>query len=676
MLGSPESVAIPAAARSRRLARIDGTLASTVILAACLVLYLGFQGGGYDVVISSQIGLILWWIVLIGAVWGLFPAVRPSRSAWIALGLFGGFVAWTALASTWSLSSERSLQSLARVSTYLGVLVLALAIHRDRERAVRHTVTAVAVAITILAGFAVVSRLVPGAFPASHVTAGFLGIAQQRLGWPLNYWNGLAALVALGLPLLLSLATSARTLLGQAAAAAGIPLLALCEYLTFSRGGAISSAVALLAFFALAPDRFAKLATICTTAAASAILIAATVHRGALEHGLTNSVASAQGKQVLLALILVCAGVGLVQTGIGLAVRHGTPPRLLVVPPRRARLILAGGVVLLIAIALAASAPSRLSHAWNDFKRNGNSSAQASGPGRLTSFNGEGRYTYWQVATNASANDRLQGTGPGTFQLDWLPRAPIYSPVINAHSLYVETLAEEGVIGLALLAGSFALFLAVGVRLVIRSRYEARTRAAGATAALLALMVSAIADWTWQLPVLPAAFLLLAAAMLAPAAPDVSVRKLGRGAPSTDGTGADGWQSRFGGLITRIGLAVVAAACLVGVGIPLATASDVRQSQAAVAAGDLPAALADARSAARVEPGASSPQLQLALVLELQHDYPAAVAAATKATRNEAQNWANWLVLSRLEAEAGDVRQSVIAYRRARSLNPRSPLFR
>jgi predicted Zn-dependent protease len=91
--------------------------------------------------------------------------------------------------------------------------------------------------------------------------------------------------------------------------------------------------------------------------------------------------------------------------------------------------------------------------------------------------------------------------------------------------------------------------------------------------------------------------------------------------------------------------------------------------------GKTSSALADARSAVRLEPGAAAPQLQLALVLELQHNYAAALVAAHQATREESQNWSGWLVVSRIEAESGQVKASVVAYRRARSLNPRSPLF-
>src|SRR5437764_14091397 len=71
-------------------------------LAGGLVLCLAIDGGGYDVVVHSQTAVVVWWIVLVGAAWGVLPASRLTRSAGVALGLFGAFVAWTALASIWS----------------------------------------------------------------------------------------------------------------------------------------------------------------------------------------------------------------------------------------------------------------------------------------------------------------------------------------------------------------------------------------------------------------------------------------------------------------------------------------------------------------------------------------------------------------------------------------------
>ena len=119
-----------------------------------------------------------------------------------------------------------------------------------------------------------------------------------------------------------------------------------------------------------------------------------------------------------------------------------------------------------------------------------------------------------------------------------------------------------------------------------------------------------------------------------------------------------------------------AIACLVAIAVPMATVSTVRESQAAVLKGDPTQALADASAAARLEPGAASPQIQLALVLELQGNVPGALAAAHRATVDEPNNWSAWLIVSRLEAEAGRPAASLAAYRRSRALNPRSPLFK
>jgi cytochrome c-type biogenesis protein CcmH/NrfG len=62
-------------------------------------------------------------------------------------------------------------------------------------------------------------------------------------------------------------------------------------------------------------------------------------------------------------------------------------------------------------------------------------------------------------------------------------------------------------------------------------------------------------------------------------------------------------------------------------------------------------------------------------LLEQAGDLNAAAVAARRSTQAERDNWRTWLVLSRIEAERGHGKASVAAYRMARSLNPKSPLF-
>lgn len=630
-------------------------------LAGGVVLYLAADGGGYDQVVNSQVGIVVWWIVLLWAAAGLLPRARLTRAAWGALCLFAAFVAWSALSSIWSLSVERTLEDTSLVAGYLGILALGITLHQDRERAIRDTANAIAAAITFVAALALASRLIPGLFPAAKQTGSFIPGSNNRLAWPLNYWNALAALMALGVPLLLAAATGARTLAGRAAAAAGLPLVALCGYLTFSRGGAIAGVVAVLAFFVLTSQRIPKLATALVAGAGAAVVVASAASRPAIENGLRDSAARHQGATLIVILVLVCVGVALAQLGVSAAARRLERSRSLAVPRRLAQVLLAAGAVVVIVAAVAGGAPHRLSHAWQDFKRPTAAALTQNSLDRFGAASGNGRYQYWRVAVRYAGHHPLDGGGAGTFQLIWLPRATIAGSVQNAHSLYVETLAELGIIGLALLVGFLVLVLAMGVRSVVQASATVhagdspRVYAAGVAAAMVTLCVSAASDWIWQVPVLPAAFLLLSAAVLA---------SHGRSRPA----GGRRWPS-------RTALVAAAVACLVAIAYPLAVTSAVRRSQTAASAGNSSAALGQARTAVRLESASASAQLQLAVVLEDRHDLSAALAAARHATRDEPSNWSAWLVRSRLEAENENVTAAVAAYRRARSLNPRSSLF-
>src|SRR5689334_10664229 len=122
-LTGTRSVALP-----RRLAtRFDGAALGAWTLAFALVAYLALRGGGYDTVVRSEVGVAIWWIVLLGAAAGVLPA-GIRREGLVTIGLLAGFAVWTGLATTWSESAERTVVELGRVTAYLGVLVLAIAL--------------------------------------------------------------------------------------------------------------------------------------------------------------------------------------------------------------------------------------------------------------------------------------------------------------------------------------------------------------------------------------------------------------------------------------------------------------------------------------------------------------------------------------------------------------------
>lgn len=646
----------PAAAWARR----HGPAFAGFLLPFLLVFYLALEEGGYDAITRGEVGIALWWVVLVGAAVGVLPAARVGRAGWIGLGLLAAFALWTGLGISWSESAERSVAELGRVAMLLGVFVLALS--AQREGAARRTAAAVAGAATLVAILALLSRMEPGWLPADSV-AEFLPSAANRLSYPVGYWNGLAHLVAIGLPLVLWMASAARLTVVRALAAAAIPALALTAYLTFSRGGAAAVGAGIIALLLLYPRRVQLLSPLLLGAAGGALLISGASQRDAFQDGLGNSAATSQGAEMLALTLIVCGGVALVQAAIALSDRHGLGPRLPRPSPKSMGIFTAAVAGLGIVAALALGAPGELSDRWSQFKQ---PQIVGSGAERFQSSSGSNRYQYWESAVDANATDPVLGIGPGTFEFWWARNSSSESSAASlfardAHSLYLETLAELGIVGAVLIVGFVGFVLAMGSARAIRRRPGPTPVLAAATAGAAAFATAAAVDWAWELTVLPVCFLLLAAVIL------------GRDTSPEAGRDPDG--DARPGLAIRGGLAGLAIAALIVIAVPFAGLSAIDDSRAEAQSAAFDRALVDARTAVDVQPYAGTPYLQEALVLELGGDLDAAALAAQRATREEPTNWRPWLVLSRIEADRGRTAASIAAFREARSLNPRSPLF-
>ena len=104
------------------------------------------------------------------------------------------------------------------------------------------------------------------------------------------------------------------------------------------------------------------------------------------------------------------------------------------------------------------------------------------------------RAQYWRVAWRAFERHPLLGSGAGTFDEQWLRYRGSGVSVRDAHSLYLETLSELGVVGLLLLVVVLALPIVV----------SRRTRDPLTTACLAsycAFLVHAGFEWDWEMPV-------------------------------------------------------------------------------------------------------------------------------------------------------------------------------
>jgi hypothetical protein len=649
LMETSETIARSRSGLQHEFGWVDSQAVAVWLLGFGLVVFLGLNGGGYDPIVRNQLGIAVWWGVLLGLAVGALPLNRFRYGSWVALGLLTAYVCWVTLSLVWTDTTHNTFEEIGKVVTYLGVFALALSIRGPKGA--RRMVSALGTGIAVIAVVALASRLHPAWVPAAKETIESSTTAGYRLAYPLGYWNADASLVAIGLPLLLYVANSARYILTRALAAAALPALALTIYFTFSRGGTLAAIFGVLVFLALAHDRLPKAATVLNAGVGAAILIVAAHQRHALAEGLGNTAAHHQGNEVLVMTLVVCAGVGLIQAGLATAMRYARRPAWTKPSLGFSLAALASTVAVVVLAALALGVPGKTSDAWHEFKA---AERPTHGAARLESFSSNGRWPVWSAALDENASAPLIGRGAGSFELWWAQHKSNKEFVQDAHSLYLEALAELGIVGFVLLVGFLIWVFVVGGIRYAGASSRRRTQLAAALAGCAAFCLGSAYDWLWQLAVLPIAFLLLASVLVS-----AGERPRTRSFP----------------LPARLGGAAFSIAAMVAIALPLSSALALQNSQSEYRAGNLSGALDQASSARRAAPFTAQPWIQEAEVLEAQGKAAAAVDAAREATRVEPKEWRAWLVRSRLEAVTGHPQNSLAAYRRARNLNPESSLF-
>ncbi len=404
-------------------------------------------------------------------------------------------------------------------------------------------------------------------------------------------------------------------------AAAAFPVAGLAFYLSSSGTATLVVVAGLVVFFLLAPDRLPKLVTLAIGAAGTAILGYAVNQRAALDRGLPTPEAKSQGER---------------------GAAH---------PDRRLR---GGGALPVRRLARGAPRPpSSLAAALAAHRRSGDCGGDRDRPAdrrrRRRSGRGQGALGRLQEprgvqrrppagrarsSTRAGAGatssgsppstpirpSPFHGIGPGTWEFWWAQHGRYAAFVRDAHSLYLETLAELGIVGFVLVTGLVLAILGIGTVRAVRAPPDLRLGLAAATAGCAAFAVAAGArlhlgdrrdadqpsscspPWRWT---------------------GRGARFRSRGRRREQRRREIGWWA---------GTVVASVAALIVIWLPYRGASDVRASERDVNQGRLDAALSEARSAADAQPYAATPRLQEALVLERQGKLNQAAAAARQAT--------------------------------------------
>ena len=616
-----------------------------------LCVYLAIDRGGFFDKAHDGAAAALCLILLAGAAIGFLPAVRLTRSSWVALGLFAGFVLWSALGIPFSDGVERSFTALPLLGLYLAVL--AIAVMTVPGDGLPRAIAAVAAAIGVVIVLALVFRLRPGWFPAD-TTITDLPDAGARLKFPLGYWNGLASLVAMGIPLFLAAAASSGRRWWRVAAAIAVPLGALAIHWTVSRGGVLTALVAAAVFLVLHPRPLATLPTLGVIAGGCLLLVG----QGVRLDELADLAPGYESQQLEMAITILVVS-GLVAAGMLAVFRleeRWRPPGLAVTPENAGRL-LAGAAALAAVVDVALLASGVLQDAWEGFTAE--DTAQTT-RGRLTDVSGNLRYQQWEAAMDAAGESPVLGTGADTFEYFWLRKgvAGAFSPF--AHSLYMQSLAEAGIVGFALITGFVLFVVIVAIRRSLAYAGTRRAWLAGAAGLAVAFALAMVADWGWYMPAIVVPFLVVGAAVL-------------QTRPHPDDPEGDRPPSRR--TVLRVAAAAVAIP-LVAIAVTSWIYADrIGASQDATKREDFDAALDAADTATSFVPKPASAYLQRALVLEAQKKFDLANEAAVDAVYADENNWRTWFTLARIQEQKGDTESGREYFERAESLNPRSPIF-
>jgi hypothetical protein len=623
---------------------------------------LALAGGGYELSDRHVAGLIVWLVIVGLLVLGVASRAILARPFYWATGLILGLAIWSALSSLWSGSVELSVTEADRVLVYLGVFLAAFLLAQTDQRRQRFG-EGIGIGITGVVLLALATRLLPHVFSLSaEDTSG------SRLFYPLHYWNANALFCAMAVPLLLWLSRRSLVAFLRPFAAGAIPLVVLTLYFTYSRGGILVVVVATACLLALSSDRLWMLGTVLIGAICSVPSLLYVGTHSSIGNFVSDGSLVGEG---LVTLLLILAG-----SAVAVALfwaqrraeqkRGAAVARALAISRDRRVLRGIGIAILVVLVVLGITVGSR---AWSKFS-SADLGVSAAGTAHISEVTSGGRVQFWEVALEAFGEKPLLGHGAGTYQFSWNQLRPIAMPVKDAHSLYLQPLAELGVLGGALVIGMVLFLLWVGVSAWRAASGRQRELYAVLLSISLAFALGAAFDWFWEIADVGAVFFLATGALVA-----------ARCAQIWHADGERPLRQRSGLTVAGLAIAWLSMLALIG---PLLVNYELTASNNAIAAGNAFNAVEHANTARSIEPWAASPYRQLGLLAEAQGEaaaeqgdeatakieYAEAIHRYDQAISHENDNWALYFDRARAEHRSGDEEAAQADLTEAKRLNP------
>jgi hypothetical protein len=626
--------------------------AALLLLPAGLVGFFAFNSGGFYVGSTAYAAILLCIVLALRVTMASNPFEGAGIWMAVVVGALALYALLTLLSQIWSHAPGRALVEFDRSLVYLLVMVLFGSVAHSRER-LGWMLRALAFAIVAICACALITRVLPHLWPTT------MELANNRLSFPLTYWNALGLLGAFGIVLCLHFSSDPQELVAtRVLAAAAFPIIATTVYFTFSRGGIAAAVLGVIVYAVIARPK-ALLSTVVAAVPTTAVVIKLAYDANLLATPTpTTPAAVIQGRHVAIAVI-ACTAVAALVRGV-LALR---------LDPRLERFTLAGdlqtrtrriGWTALAAaiVILVVAFNGAVAHEYHRFIRPAAPGNAADLRARLTDPGNNGRIDMWRLGWHQFQRAPVVGHGAGTFANTWAQYRPNRVFVLDSHSLYIETLDELGLVGFLLLVG---VIVAALVRTATRARGPGRPTYAAAFAVMLVCALHAGIDWDWEMPAVTVPFFALGGFTLARSQ-----------AESADAATA----ASVGRAITPYARTVLGLGCLLlAVAPAYMWLSQLRLDQAstAFAQGNCRAATRSAMSSISVLGDRPEPY-EVISYCDIRRDMPElAIATIQKAISLDPNDWNFRYDLAVMQASAG--LDPMPAMREAVSLDPREPLI-
>ncbi len=431
--------------RDRWLAHAEACLPMLAI--AGVLCFVAFVAGGglnlsdmttVEIALTLGAGAIATTVVLLG------PGGLRAYGAW-PLALLLAFTALTAVSVVWSVQPDDSFKDAGRMLAYCAVFGACIVLARTLPARWPAVLGGIALAAVVVCGYALLTKVFPARLDAGDI--------YSRLRAPYSYWNAIGLTAAMGAIACMWLgARRAGHALLTALAYPAMGLMLLTLMLAYSRGALVALLLGLALWFCIVPLRLRGAAVLISGAVLAGAVTAWDFSTHALNTDSVELTARNNAGHQLGALILVMlALLTLAGLAFGFWTGRNAPS---IISRRRAGALLLSLLAVVVLAGCGALAVSHrgftgsISHAVHALT-DPHAAVPPNTPGRLTAV-GSVRARYWNEALKVFKAHPALGAGAEGYATARLRYRTETLDVRHAHGYIVQTLADLGIVGLAL----------------------------------------------------------------------------------------------------------------------------------------------------------------------------------------------------------------------------------